>query len=50
MASIVWGLWATYQSMTSSIPFDFGKYADLIFARGRMAMGVADWERALATV
>lgn len=50
MVSIVWGLWATYQSMTSSIPFDFGKYADLIFARGRMAMNVPAWERALATI
>jgi thiamine kinase-like enzyme len=50
VASIVWGLWATYQSMTSSIPFDFGKYADLIFARGRMAMAVPEWERALVTV
>ena len=50
IASIVWGLWATYQSMTSSIPFDFGKYADLIFARGRIAMSVPDWENALARV
>lgn len=50
VASIVWGLWATYQSMTSSIPFDFGKYADLIFARGRQAMLMPEWDRALATV
>jgi len=50
VASIVWGLWATYQSLTSPIPFDFGKYADLIFARGRIAFAVPDWERALATV
>jgi len=50
VASIVWGLWATYQSMTSSIPFDFGKYADLIFLRGRQVMSVPEWDRALATV
>jgi thiamine kinase-like enzyme len=50
MASMVWGLWATYQSMTSSIPFDFGKYADLIFLRGRQIMSVPEWDRALATV
>jgi thiamine kinase-like enzyme len=50
MISIVWGLWATYQSMTSAIPFDFGKYADLIFLRGRQLMAAPDWDRALATV
>lgn len=50
IASIVWGLWPTYQSVTSSIPLDFGKYADLIFARGHIAMAVPDWEKALARV
>jgi len=50
VASITWGLWATYQSMTSAIPFDFGKYADLIFLRGRLMMTIPEWERALSTV
>ncbi|MBD0416962.1 choline/ethanolamine kinase family protein [Oryzicola mucosus] len=50
VACIVWGCWATYQSRTSSIPFDFGKYADILFLRGRAVMTVPEWDRALATV
>lgn len=50
VACVVWGCWATYQSRTSSIPFDFGKYADILFLRGRALMTVPEWDRALASV
>lgn len=49
-AAVTWGLWATYQKMKSSIPFDFGKYADILFMRARQMMTVAAWETSLKAV
>lgn len=50
VATMVWGCWATYQSLTSSIPFDFGKYADILFLRARACMSAPRWDRALAEI
>jgi thiamine kinase-like enzyme len=49
-ASLTWGCWATYQKYMSSIPFDFGKYADLLFMRARLAMTPDRWNAALRAV
>ncbi|MDP3339234.1 hypothetical protein [Frigidibacter sp.] len=35
IASLTWGCWAMYQMLNSSIPFDFGKYADILFLWAR---------------
>lgn len=50
VASLTWGCWATYQKHMSSIPFDFGKYADLLFMRARLAMAPDRWQDALSAV
>lgn len=50
VASLTWGCWAMYQMLNSSIPFDFGKYADILFLRARRAMAAEAWETALARV
>lgn len=47
---VCWGMWAAYQEMTSAIPFDFGKYSDILFQRARHGMATTEWERALAAV
>lgn len=49
VTALTWGCWATYQKRMSSIPFDFGKYADLLFMRARLAMAPGRWEAALRT-
>jgi hypothetical protein len=50
VAAVVWGLWASLQAVISAIAFDFAKYADLLFLRGRHAMRQPGWEEALAAV
>lgn len=49
-ACVVWGCWATFQSKTSSLAFDFGKYADILFLRGRALMLAPEWDRSLAAL
>jgi thiamine kinase-like enzyme len=48
VVGVTWGFWAGLQSRISTIPFDFAKYADLIFLRTRHLMRSPIWEEALA--
>ena len=48
--AVTWGCWALLQACISSIPFDFAKYADLIFLRARFHMNQASWTEALSAV
>jgi thiamine kinase-like enzyme len=48
LTAVTWGFWAGLQSKISTIPFDFAKYADLLFLRARHQMRQASWEDALA--
>lgn len=50
LAAMTWGCWATLQEQVSKLPFDFGKYADLLFLRARHSMLAPTWEEALAAV
>lgn len=47
VATVVWGLWAALQSRLSRLPFDYSKYSDAVFQRGRQMMLHPRWESAL---
>ncbi|MFQ5438316.1 MAG: phosphotransferase family protein, partial [Paracoccaceae bacterium] len=47
LVCLKWGLWAALQAVVSRIPFDFCKYADLLFMRARGVMRHPRFEAAL---
>ncbi len=50
LAAIKWAMWAALQAKISSLPFDFIKYSNILFLRGRAAMRKWRWEQALQSV
>lgn len=44
---MVWACWAALQARISVLPYDFSKYSDAIFLRGRQCMAHPDWDAAL---
>lgn len=48
LAAATWGLWAACQDATSALPFDFGKYADILFMKARGLMAQPSWADRLA--
>ena len=50
LAAIKWAMWAALQAKISLLPFDFIKYSNILFLRGRAAMREWGWEQALQSV
>lgn len=50
LVCLKWGLWASLQSAISSIPFDYLKYADILFMRAQYLMSRQEWDRALGSL
>jgi thiamine kinase-like enzyme len=50
LVAVKWGLWAALQAKISTIPFDYTKYSDILFMRGRAAMREWRWEQALQII
>ena len=50
MVAVKWGLWSALQAKISTIPFDYGKYSNILFMRGRALMREWRWEAALQSI
>jgi len=50
LVAVKWGLWSALQAKISTIPFDYAKYSDILFMRGRALMREWRWEQALQSI
>lgn len=50
LVCVKWAMWAALQAKISSLSFDFTKYSNILFLRGRAAMREWRWEIALQTM